>query len=237
VHDLNQLYLKSYCEFEARYFRWFYFLEQTRNLEGDIVELGVGPGRFLVYCASWLKASRSSKCYWGYDTFSGFPSVTSKDAVGLTPERLRLVRPGTYVFSRRRIERLIESFQFRNVKLIEGDFAKTLDEMKPEKISFLFMDCDLYESYRIGLEKLYDHVVPGGVILFDEYERTHEWPGARFAVDEFFQGKIEKPQKLFFSTSYYVVRSSSVESSTMTRCSDRKDTENSGGYGKVNSPK
>lgn len=202
----NSNYLKTYSTLDVRYFRWLYLLEQTRNLEGDIVELGVGPGRFLAYCASWLKATGSPKRYYGYDTFRGFPSVSEKDKENLSPERLKRVRLGNYAFSKARIEKLIRRLGLRNVELIEGDFTQTLQEIRL-KISFLYMDCDLYESYKTGLERLYERVVQGGVILFDEYECVKEWPGARRAVDEFFSDKIEKPERLPFSTSYFVVRS------------------------------
>jgi hypothetical protein len=54
------------------------------------------------------------------------------------------------------------------------------------------LDCDIYESYKTCLDSLYDQVVPGGVILFDEYA-CPVWPGATRAVDEFFSDKPEKP--------------------------------------------
>ncbi len=199
-------YLWRYSHLDARYFRWLFLLEQSRKLEGDIVELGVGPGRFLIYCATWLKANRSDKRYYGYDTFSGFPSVNEKDKENLSKERLKRVSPGNYAFSKARIEKLVRQFQLRNLKLIEGDFTQTLKKIKPQKISFLYIDCDLYEGYKSGLEILYDHIVPGGFILFDEYDRINEWPGARRAVDEFFVDKVEKPQRLPFSSSFYVKR-------------------------------
>lgn len=200
-------YLRRYSEFDTRYFRWLYCLELTRDLEGDIVELGVGPGRFLLYCATWLKATRSTKRYYGYDTFSGFPSVSEEDLENLAPERVNRVRPGVYGFyNRRRMEKMTRRLGLANVQLVEGDFSETLKRFRPDKVSFLYMDCDLYRSYKAGLEMLYDHVVPGGIILFDEYEWVREWPGARRAVDEFFQDKPEKPEKLPFSTSYFVTR-------------------------------
>ena len=49
----------------------------------------------------------------------------------------------------------------------------------------LHLDCDLYESYKISLTNLYDKVVAGGIIMFDEYD-DQRWPGARRAIDEFF---------------------------------------------------
>lgn len=207
LHRSSEMYLRRFSNLDARYFRWLFALEQSKELEGDIVELGVGPGRFLVYCGTWRRITGSNKRYWGYDTFAGFPSVHEKDLVGLAPERVDRVKPGVYAFyNKRRIEKLAGRLGLTAITLVEGDFAETLARIRPEKVSFLYMDCDLYESYKAGLELLYDRVVPGGIILFDEYEYVREWPGARRAVDEFFADKVEKPEKLPFSSSYYVVR-------------------------------
>lgn len=210
-------YLKTFSTLDERYFRWLYLLEETKDLDGDIVELGVGPGRFLAYCASWMKAKGINKRYYGYDTFGGFPSVDEKDKENLSPERLKRVQPGNYAFSKARIERMAKRLSLQNITLVEGDFSKTLKETKPAKISFLYIDCDLYEGYKAGLETLYDRVAKGGAILFDEYERTHEWPGAKRAVDEFFLNKEEKPQKLPFSTSFYVIRGQAAGSREISR--------------------
>jgi hypothetical protein len=201
--------LRIYKPLDTRYFRWVYSLEKTRHLPGDIVELGVGPGRFMTYCGSWLKATGCAKNYWGYDTFSGFPEVVDQDKVGLVPKRLRLVKPGTYSIPKSRIERIVRHLDLPNIILVEGDFRETLQSRRPDQISFLYIDCDLYEGYKVGLESLYDQVVPGGIILFDEYDRIDEWPGARQAVDEFFADRPEKPQPLPFSPSCYVVRGES----------------------------
>jgi len=45
------------------------------------------------------------------------------------------------------------------------------------------------------LEELYPKVVPGGIILFDEYDKDADlvkWPGAKRAVDEFFGNEVKK---------------------------------------------
>lgn len=200
-------YLRTYLNIDERYFRLLYCLEQTKDLKGDVVELGVGSGRSLIYAATWLKNAGSTKHYYGYDTFSGFPSVREEDKVGLSVDRLQRVKVGVYgIYDRARMEKWIRRLGLDNVKLVEGDFTKTLQQVKPERVSFLYIDCDLYDGYKAGLEELYDRMAPGGIILFDEYERIDEWPGARKAVDEFFADKVEKPQKLPCSESYYVRR-------------------------------
>lgn len=56
----------------------------------------------------------------------------------------------------------------------------------------LILDCDLYESYKMCLSRLYPRIVPGGWIIFDEYFSA-KYPGARRAVDEFFADRPEKP--------------------------------------------
>ena len=76
---------------------------------------------------------------------------------------------------------------FPNVTLVKGVFAKTLQEIKTP-IVVLYLDCDLYKSYMDCLTTLYDQVVPGGVIIFDEYYSL-KYPGARVAVNEFFNDK------------------------------------------------
>ena len=68
---------------------------------------------------------------------------------------------------------------------IVGDVLETLADKNniPEKIAILRLDTDWYESSKIELEKLYDQVVKGGVIIFDDY---YHWDGQRRATDDFF---------------------------------------------------
>lgn len=69
------------------------------------------------------------------------------------------------------------------------------------KIALLHIDGDWYASVKVCLEELYDAVVPGGFILFDDYGY---WPGCKRAVDEFFRKKKHKPKlhKIDFSGVY-----------------------------------
>ncbi|WP_368734801.1 TylF/MycF/NovP-related O-methyltransferase [Komagataeibacter melomenusus] len=50
----------------------------------------------------------------------------------------------------------------------------------------LRLDTDWYESTRHELEHLYPRLVPGGVLIIDDYGY---WAGARKAVDEYFSDK------------------------------------------------
>jgi hypothetical protein len=69
---------------------------------------------------------------------------------------------------------------------IVGDVMETLkDKINiPEKISILRLDTDWYESSKYELEQMYDNVVSGGIIIFDDY---YHWDGQRKATDDFFK--------------------------------------------------
>jgi len=73
-----------------------------------------------------------------------------------------------------------------NVILVKGFFQDTLQIQENidniGKIAVLRLDGDWYESTKICLEKLYDKVIDGGIIIIDDYGH---FIGAKMATDEF----------------------------------------------------
>lgn len=61
-------------------------------------------------------------------------------------------------------------------------------EVSEKKFSFVHIDVDLYQPIRNSLEFFYNRMLPGGIIVFDDYGFTF-FPGAKKAVDEFMQNK------------------------------------------------
>ena len=57
----------------------------------------------------------------------------------------------------------------------------------------VWLDCDLYNSYRLALPFVWGKLMCGGYIHLDEYYSL-KYPGVRIAVDEFFSGKEDKPR-------------------------------------------
>ena len=76
--------------------------------------------------------------------------------------------------------------------VVEGDVTETVPRLLAERpglrFAFVFLDLDLYEPTKACLEAVWDLVVPGGVVVFDEYG-LQEFPGESRAVDEFFAGR------------------------------------------------
>ena len=188
--------------------RCLYFLDQltrVRDIEGDIVECGVSVGHgalLFLLLSEYLGVQRT---YYGFDSFEGFPDpapedgttpITGKDFWANPPETvLRVLRDG----------RISEQTIRDRVRLVKGFFDKTLASYDG-RIALLHLDGDLYESYKVSLETLYDKVAKGGIIMFDEYADPR-WTGARRAIDEFFADKPEPVLPHHKSTwKYYVVK-------------------------------
>lgn len=87
------------------------------------------------------------------------------------------------------IENLANYLELSNISLIPGPFEETMTDVGPgpDKIAAAILDCDLYSSYLVSLGFIWPRLSPGGIIYLDEYYSL-KFPGARIAVDEFFDG-------------------------------------------------
>ncbi|WP_445678493.1 TylF/MycF/NovP-related O-methyltransferase [Radicibacter daui] len=198
---------RPYFRNDTRLFRLLYGLEQTRNLGGAIAEAGVGSGRGMFFSLSYLNQQRDPRPYHAFDTFEGFPYISPEDLEGIPEERKAVSVVGRYSqYTLPHIKRLANRYEpSGGVEFHKGRFEDTMPGLPEDlKFSFVFLDCDLYQSYLTCLENLYPRTLAGGIILFDEYEDIVEWPGARKAIDEFFADKPEKPEPMPFGTSWCV---------------------------------
>jgi len=169
-------------------------LERASQLDGDVIECGVYQGKSLLRIATWLKERGIRKMIHGLDSFDGFPRDGISEADlgrGRTLQQVRQRFRGASQFPYR-ILRTAADLDLP-IKLHVGYFEETLPRLiaSGKQFCFVHLDCDLYESYRLCLEKLYDATVPGGVILFDEYKST-VWRGATRAIDEFLASHREQ---------------------------------------------
>jgi hypothetical protein len=199
--------LRPYSSSDIRLFRILYCLEQTAHLAGDIAECGVGSGYSMVYTLTYLDKTADKRQYFAFDTFEGFPYIHEQDLENLPEHRKGVSVVGHYKeYHYEHIAGLAKKLAPKiRAHFHKGVFDTTIPKLPDnQQFSFVFMDCDLYMSYRSCLSTIYDRVVPGGIILFDEYEHTVEWPGARKAIDEFFAVKTEKPEPLPFGPSWMV---------------------------------
>ena len=171
---------------------------KTIDLPGSIVELGVFKGAsfmtFLKMCDIHCAGDTLKKVI-GFDTFSGFVEIDEKD--GRQNEKRDLIKGGfnaqdflPVLEAAIELEKL-DSFipRFARAELVKGDVLETVPRYVKDnpglRISLLHLDMDLYEPTKVALEHLFHKVVPGGVVLLDEYG-MNGFPGESAAFDEYF---------------------------------------------------
>jgi SAM-dependent methyltransferase len=126
-----------------------------RSVDGLILELGVFQGATINHIARLTP----EKVY-GFDVFTGLPEAWRPG-----------FQKGAFV-----LDKLPQVLP--NVELVVGLFEKTLGPFIKDKnadISFMHVDCDLYSATKTIFNELGHKIVPGTVIVFDEYFNYPGW--------------------------------------------------------------
>jgi hypothetical protein len=169
------------------------------GIDGAIVECGVWAGGSAMAALMALRdADDTTREVFLYDTFEGMSIPTELD-VSYRGERAleRFPPEGKAVLSSawrspgpEEVRRNLAStgYPMERVRLVAGRVEDTIPQTIPPRIALLRLDTDWYESTRHELEHLYPRLVPGGIMIVDDYGH---WRGAREAVDEFLAAQSE----------------------------------------------
>lgn len=166
------------------------------HLPGAVVECGVFKGASLIRFAQFRDMLESvySRKIIGFDAFGKFPVTdNAEDQVFIE----NFEREAGHGISVAELNAVFEHKGILNVELVPGNILETVPSYQkthPElKISILHIDVDVYLPSKIVLEHLYEHVVPGGICIFDDYGTVY---GETKAVDEFLSERSVKLRKL-----------------------------------------
>jgi O-methyltransferase len=160
----------------------------AHSIPGDVVECGAARGGSAALMGLTLRQlGADERTLWVFDTFEGLPPPSAED-----PDyEIAAPYTGSCAGS---FEEVTQAFRRLGIaehsRLVKGLYEHTLAAAPVERIAVLHIDADWYLSVRCCLDSLYDKVVPGGVIQFDDYGW---WQGARKAVDEFFAARSLAP--------------------------------------------
>lgn len=128
------------------------------RIDGLYCEFGVNEGGTIRYIAR----KKPNVTIHGFDSFEGLPEDWSGNMMA-----------AGYFNRKGRMPKVPD-----NVTLHRGWFDVTAPKFASEHsapLAFLHVDCDLYSSTRTIFEALGDHIVPGTVIVFDEYFNYPNW--------------------------------------------------------------
>ncbi len=138
-------------------------VSQARHVPGDFVELGVFKGHTTLFCADYVQFQTWPKRWWLYDTFEGIP----EDQLDPGWENANKAAYHAAAFS---FEEVTARFAgYPNITVTRGRVPEVLDEAGPETIAFMHVDLNNSTAEIAALDRLYDRLSPGGVILFDDY--------------------------------------------------------------------
>ncbi|MBL7770099.1 MAG: class I SAM-dependent methyltransferase [Flavipsychrobacter sp.] len=185
---------------------------EKHKIEGDIVECGVWKGGSMLIAAKRLLNNNSKeRNLYLFDTFEGMSNPTDLDISSIDNEKAsdllgkveKTSGDNIWCYStEQEVAKTMTSsgYPVSKIHLIKGKVEDTIPHKSLNRIALLRLDTDWYESTKHELENLFDLLVPGGILIIDDYGH---WSGARKAVDEF----IEKRKlKLFLNRIDYTGR-------------------------------
>jgi hypothetical protein len=151
-------------------------LINVAKFEGSTMEVGVYRGGGSVFIIKGLRLMNDSKStHYAIDTFCGHLAhdITSVD----------LHEAGHFDDVD-----FMETYNYlskvKNIKVLNGSFAKVSEKIIDEKIKFVHLDTDLYKPTLDVLNFITPRLIVGGIVVVDDYNAA-KCPGIKMAVQEF----------------------------------------------------
>ena len=145
------------------------------HLEGDFVECGAYTGVGVKTVLDYLGGREFPKTFWVYDLFEHEPCMLHE----VMPEH----GPTLY-------EKVKLKFKdYPQVHVIKGAIPEVFLGQSPEKIAYLHVDLNQAPAEIAALDALFDRVVPGGIVILDDYEWAGVYRDQKLAEDPWFEAR------------------------------------------------
>jgi predicted O-linked N-acetylglucosamine transferase (SPINDLY family) len=142
------------------------------QLDGDFVECGVYRGTGIKTVIDYFGKDNFNKTFWGYDTYDYNP--VEKHAFDGQED-------GLYDEIQRRFE------GYTQVRLVKGLLPQSLQNNSPAKIAYMHIDLNSAKYEIAVLDELFDRMVPGGVLILDDYEWAGVYREQKVLEDAWFE--------------------------------------------------
>jgi hypothetical protein len=170
------------------------------DIPGHIFEFGVFKAVSLIRFATFRDALENdfSRKIVGFDAFGKFPkeAINSKDDINFIEQFEGHAGQG---LSYEEATQIFVNKGFENLELIKGNVFDTLPSYLADnpqtRIALLHLDMDVEHPTDFTLNLLFERVVPGGLIVFDDYNAV---AGATICADNFVKKHRLKLEKLRF---------------------------------------
>ncbi|HUZ74767.1 MAG TPA: TylF/MycF/NovP-related O-methyltransferase [Stellaceae bacterium] len=174
---------------------------------GCIIECGTWRGGMAAGLATIGGAARD---YHFFDSFAGLPPASAEDGDYARDAQAR--RDGRLYFDNNTaaLEDLMAAFARvalppERLHVHKGFFADTFPGVSVPPIAVLRLDADWYGSTLLCLEKFWGRLMPGALMLIDDY---YDWEGCTKAVHEFLarRGAVEPIRQSRFGKVAYLLK-------------------------------
>lgn len=171
---------------------------QSKNLHGVLIEAGCALGGSAIAITS---AKSKEQQFFIYDTFGMIPPPSDIDgedsqnrwkeistgrSTGLSGQKYYGYIDDLLIRVKNAFVRFGYPPKENNIYFVQGLFEESMSVNQP--VVFAHLDCDWYDSVMICLKRIEPKLVPGGIMVIDDYGH---WSGCRIAVDEYFADKKE----------------------------------------------
>ncbi len=175
-----------------RQIKIYEILLRTKKVKGDIIEFGIWNGNNLIFIKKIADYFNLKKNIFGFDNFEGFPN----------PAKLKKTKKGRYTGNPKEIRKILKFFKLNNIKIFNDDIMNLINYKNQfKKVSFIYIDCNIYEPVKIILEQLAKKLSKGGIIAFDEAQHSTD-KGEKKALIEFYKKNNKKFILKFLKKNY-----------------------------------
>ncbi|MBX3055633.1 MAG: class I SAM-dependent methyltransferase [Anaerolineae bacterium] len=169
---------------------------EDQELAGIMIEAGCALGGSAIVMTA---AKQSNRPFFLYDTFEMIPPPSTQDGED-AHQRYNVIVSGQagglkgksyYGYQENLLTQVTQTFvhygfplEQHHLHFIKGLYEETLVVSQP--VALAHIDCDWYDSVMTCLQQITPNLVPGGVLIIDDYA---DWSGCRRAVDTYFASR------------------------------------------------
>ena len=201
---------KKYSEFSMvtrrDYIDCLKLVSKFKDVNGSVIECGVWRGGMIAGIAEVLGNNRN---YYLFDSFEGLPDAKEIDGETAIAWQADKESAIYYDNCKAEMEWAQKAMTLANVQdktsFIKGWFDDTVPQFKnDEPIAVLRLDGDWYDSTMVCLEHLFPKVIPGGLIILDDY---YAWDGCSKALHDYLS-KYKRAERIIqaYSSGCYLIK-------------------------------
>ena len=148
-----------------------------KSSELNVIEIGVWRGGTASLISKRMQMSNQKGTLYLADTFAGVVKIGEKDSYYVGGEHNDT--------SKEIVENFLRSLALNNFEILQGTFPDETADLIPGNIQFglVHIDVDVYLSAKDCLDWVWDKLIVGGIVVFDDYG-FHTCDGVTRLVEE-----------------------------------------------------